>query len=326
MHTSTTRNVIFAAGCLVVALALSGSPAAAAARVWVASTGAGATCSHAAPCATFQAAHTAVDVGGEISCIDSGDYGSIIIAKTVTIDCSNVQATININTGIAVQITSLVAVTLRGILIHGMGTGGIGVHFTGPGELHVEHCRITGFAGEGINIDPQTATPFTVHISDTTVAGNASSNGGGISIQKLGGATPTVGVLVVLDRVQVENNPLGILVDGSGLSGVLSLQVRDSVVAGSKRVPANPGTGITGFTLSGSATVGIVVDHSSVVGNDIGIAASGGMVFVTLGRSTVISNQTGLSAGFGASLFSYGNNQLTGNVDDGSPVTTIGRR
>jgi parallel beta helix pectate lyase-like protein len=325
MHMTTVRNVTLAAGCLVVALALSGSPAAAAARVWVASTGGGAACSHAAPCATFQAAHTAVDVGGEISCIDSGDYGSIDISKDVTIDCSNVQATINIGIGIAVQMLTSVTVTLRGLAIHGRGTAGIGIHFQGPGELHIERCRVSGFAGEGISIDPQTATPFSVTISDTVVAGNASSNGAGISIQKLGVASPAVGVMIVLDRVQVENNPLGIMVDGTGLSGVLSLQMRDSVVAGSKRIPANPGTGITGVS-GGGATVGITVDHSSVAGNDIGIAANGARAFVTLGRSTVISNQTGLSGAFSASLFSYGNNQLTGNVDDGSPVTGIGRR
>ena len=44
-------------------------------RTWVASYGSGGACSRTDPCGSFQAAHDATNPGGEINCIDAGNYG-----------------------------------------------------------------------------------------------------------------------------------------------------------------------------------------------------------------------------------------------------------
>ena len=43
-------------------------------RSWVSGTGSGTACTRAAPCADFQAAHDATSAGGEINCVDAGDF------------------------------------------------------------------------------------------------------------------------------------------------------------------------------------------------------------------------------------------------------------
>src|ERR671935_371846 len=74
----------------VFALCLPIDPAQAIPRTFVSGTGSGMLCTRAAPCATFQAAHDATDPGGEINCIDAGNFGPVglIITKPITIDCA----------------------------------------------------------------------------------------------------------------------------------------------------------------------------------------------------------------------------------------------
>src|SRR4051812_820307 len=83
-------------------------------RTWVSSTGSGAVCSRAAPCATFQAAHDVTTPGGEINCVDAGDYGGglsprLNITKSISIICDNTQAGILHDVGVgspsAIQIS-----------------------------------------------------------------------------------------------------------------------------------------------------------------------------------------------------------------------------
>ena len=63
-----------------------------AARTWVASVPSGGDdlnpCSRTAPCKTFGAAIGKTAAGGVISCVDADGFGSVIITKTITIDCA----------------------------------------------------------------------------------------------------------------------------------------------------------------------------------------------------------------------------------------------
>jgi hypothetical protein len=91
------------------------------------------------------------------------------------------------------------------------------------------------------------------------------------------------------------------------------VQVRDSVVTGSA------GNGI--WAIGGVFSAGIVVDRTSVLGNaGSGVLAQAGNGLVHLGNSTVIGNGTGLNAASGGRIFSYGNNQASGNFVDGAPT------
>src|ERR1700676_1897085 len=63
-------------------------------RSWVATTGSGSTCVRPSPCANFVTALAATNPGGEINCVDTGDFGNgngLFIDRSITIDCEGVQ-------------------------------------------------------------------------------------------------------------------------------------------------------------------------------------------------------------------------------------------
>src|SRR2546429_7381431 len=75
----------FSLAAMLVSL-LPATPAWAIPRTWVSSTGTGTTCTRAAPCASFATAQAATDAGGEINCVDAGEYnvGGLDITKSIT--------------------------------------------------------------------------------------------------------------------------------------------------------------------------------------------------------------------------------------------------
>src|SRR5437016_8940465 len=71
--------------CLV---ALHASPARALGQTWVAYFGDDENpCDASTPCKTFAGAYAKTDVGGEISCLFSGNYGAVSITNSITINC-----------------------------------------------------------------------------------------------------------------------------------------------------------------------------------------------------------------------------------------------
>src|SRR5262245_41279396 len=90
------RGISMKAIALLSAFALLGlvgaTPAGAIPRTFVSSTGVGSACTRVAPCTTFQAAHDATDLGGEINCLGSGSFGGLSITKSITIDCAGTVA------------------------------------------------------------------------------------------------------------------------------------------------------------------------------------------------------------------------------------------
>src|SRR5262249_38242712 len=151
-----------------------------------------------------------------------------------------------------------------------------------------------------------------LHVTDSVISGNGlATSGGGIIIQPAGSGSARV----VIERTRVENNTYGIFANGTGSTGIISVQVRDSVVSNSKF------SGISAFTAAGQSVTSIVVDRSSsLLSGANGIMAQGTGGFVFLRDSTVMSNVTGLSAVSGGAILSYQNNALTGNVTDGAPT------
>ena len=76
-----------ALGILLVCLV---APADAIPRTFVSGKGGGVACTRAAPCADLQTAHDATDSGGEVTCLDGGNFAgasTVTISKSITIDC-----------------------------------------------------------------------------------------------------------------------------------------------------------------------------------------------------------------------------------------------
>src|SRR4051794_38525427 len=110
------------AALAAIGLLMSVAAAQALQQTYVSRTGAGTTCSAAAPCADFQTAHDATDTGGMIICLDEvTQNGPLTITKTIEIDCHATHASIyGPSGGDAITInTAGVGVLLRGLDIRG---------------------------------------------------------------------------------------------------------------------------------------------------------------------------------------------------------------
>jgi hypothetical protein len=304
---------------VVVAGMLASVTAQAAPRTWVAGTGTGTVCSRTAPCATLQSAHNATDPGGEINCVDSGEYGGLVITKAITIDCSDVNAGVQTGgiNGIVVNAPGAV-VTLRGLMIDATGAGNTGVLFHDGAALHVDKCWISGFRtfdAIGIGFMPNAGVNARLDVSDSVITDNGrTAVGGGIYVRPSG----TGSARVTLTRVQLENNSRGLIADGDSGTGTTIIQLRDSVVAG------HPDSGIHASAFFTTAVVSVTVDRTALVSNGIGVGATGANAFVILGGSTVTQNEVGLESIADGKLFSYRNNQLDGNLrSPGVPVPLI---
>jgi hypothetical protein len=311
-----------AVSTMLVAL-LPGAPAQAQiARTWVASTGTGTACTRLAPCNNFQTAHDATASGGEINCVDAGDFSNpgstVLISKSITIDCGGTlggQSNYNIHVN-----GNGITVRLRNLTIQGTATAvaGEAISFVLGAALYVENCAVYGWQaggnGVGIRFAPANGVTAKLHVTDSIIGNNGlASSGGGIAIAPAGSGSARV----VIERTRVEGNTYGIFAVGTGSTGVIIVHVRDSVVAN------NVFDGIGAYTSAGHSTVSMTVDRSSsLLNGGNGILAQGSPAFVFLANSTVMSNVTGLNAS-GGTIVSYQNNQLTGNVTDGAPNAVL---
>jgi hypothetical protein len=299
-------TLLAGAASLLAAIAAA-APAHAIPRTFVSGTGGGAVCSRAAPCATFQAAHDATDPGGEINCIDAGEFGSLGISKSITVDCAGTLGAALVS-GILV-IADGVTVRLRNLTIRGPeGLDQAALTFGNGVAIFVENCVITRSSGAGIAIFPN-AVNAKLFVSDTIISGNTTH---GIVMQPFG----TGSVRALVDGVRVEKNGSeGVRADGSAGTGLVAAQIRNSVISGN-------GTGLRSLAAAG-ATVAVTVDRSSLTLSTADGVRASSPAFVLIGRSTVMSNVAGLN---GSSILSYQNNHLTGNVSDGAPTGVLTMR
>src|SRR5258708_37068359 len=118
---------------------------------WVSGTGSGAACTRAASCATLGVgiAHTVIN--GEIRCLDAGDFGPVVVAQSVTIDCHEAPAVVRSNLGcFLIQLSTSLAsdpaqtVKIRGVTCDGQGAQSTyGVQILSAAAVYLEDMVIT---------------------------------------------------------------------------------------------------------------------------------------------------------------------------------------
>jgi hypothetical protein len=306
---TTFRTAWAARSVAVLALLIAVVPAEAVPRTFVSATGSGAACTRAAPCSTFQAAHDATDINGEINCVDTGAFGLLIVSKSITVDCTGTVGAIQVNGSVGIKIlTDGLTVRLRNLTIHGSKNIDQGIQLLAGSTLFVEHCTITGMNVNGaIIVNPNPGTTARVFVSDTVLADNPI---GGISVSPNGGASARL----TIDGTRIERGGIGLRVQPPFAGSPVLAHVRNSVFS-------NLSIGINALPAADSIA-SITADRTSFTLNDKGVQAPTAGGFVILGRSTVISNNTGLNP-ISGHIFSYQNNHMTGNVSDGAPTATL---
>jgi hypothetical protein len=160
-------------------------------RTWVSGIGDDQnSCSRTQPCKTFAGAIQKTLAGGEITAIDAGGFGTVIITKSITIDGTGVPSGILANQGSGITIDIKPThrlhpdrvVRIRGLAINGVGNGINGINVIAATKVTVEDCVIDGFTASGINV--QAGRMF---VRNTTIRNNAGTGlnvtgGSGVAI------------------------------------------------------------------------------------------------------------------------------------------------
>ena len=87
---------------------------------------------------------------GQVSVADPGDFGSVTITTSMTIDGGNLASNVtNIGTSITVNAGSGI-VQLRNLSVHGHGASA-GISFTSGAQLVIENVKVNGFGSACIS-------------------------------------------------------------------------------------------------------------------------------------------------------------------------------
>lgn len=315
-----TNRLMMLLGALFVASILYASPAAAqATRTWISGVGDDVNpCSRTAPCKTFAGAISKTAAGGEIDCLDPGGFGTVMITKSITLDCRETEGSILASgtSGINVNGANIVVV-LRGLSINGAGTtpGTYGIHVFQAQSVTVEDSYIFGFgsgAGRGISVDT-TSSNVQLFVNNTTINNNT---GGGIVLQPSAGFSGGAD----LNNVRLLGNGVaGLALSTASGATALSATMTNSQIAGGGVAGAS---GVVAKAPTGTAT--IVIKSSSISGNPVyGINSNGAGAAVRVGDTAITNNGTALNAVNSAKLESFGDNDVTGNTSPGAFTGTI---
>ncbi len=298
-------------------LLLGASPAAHAqlTRTWVSASGSDANdCSRLTPCRNLSVAFSRSAAGGEIDVLDSGDFGSLTITKTISLVAPGVLGGIQLSSGTAITVNAGASdkVVLRGLTLDGLGSGANGVTFTAGGFLYVENCTINNFGGYGIDFAP-TSGSGKLFVMDSVIRNNgAGVTGGGLHLS----ATTGTGFVATVDGLRTENNVFGIKAETLGI-----ITVRNSVAAN------NGFAGFSAVNTSGSGTLRMVLENSTVTHNGTNGVSASGTASVALGNVVATDNATGVNIAATATGISFGINRIWGNgVDVTGTITNIGQQ
>jgi hypothetical protein len=286
---------------------VSASPVLAQNVLWVSPGGNdGNVCSQLAPCLTFQGAINKGSVA-QINCLASGNYGTVTITASITIDCgsgnvgniiSSSSVAININAGSGVN------VVLRHLSLNGLDTASNGILASGSfaGSLTIEDCTLQRYTGAAIAFVPSSGRGL-LQISNSQIV----NNGLGITAVTLNGQIASV----ILNRIEISGSALiGLRLDGNG---VVAGTMRDSVVA------AGSAEGV----LAVANQVFFTIENSSIIANlSNGIHTTSAGANLNVTGSTISGNLTGINATAG-SIVSFGNNTLNGNATNGAFTATV---
>ncbi|AKU97151.1 hypothetical protein AKJ09_03815 [Labilithrix luteola] len=289
MKTGPLATGLFAA---LVSLGTATIAHAQATRTWVSGDGDDANpCSRTAPCLTFQGAYLKTAHPGVISVREPGDYGDLVIDKSVIIDGAAVGGDVApvTATGIRVAAGPTDNVVLRSISLVGSGMGS-GIRYESGRSLTIDGCHVSNFTNA---IDVQLTTAGSLVVLDSTAIGNV---GAGLRAESSNG-----GLLGSIARSQFDGNGFGIFAAGGA-----RLSVYESTAS-------QNGTGITAATEMAGALADVNLEGVTIASNDVGIAASStaGNAVVRMSKVVGMSNTTDTTTTAGnAEIFSFGNNRF----------------
>jgi hypothetical protein len=265
-------------------------------RSYVARTGSdGNDCSQATPCGSFATAIANTNASGEVNAVDSGNYTSFTVSKSLTVKANGgVAAVTPFTAGVTVSAGANDVVILSGLEINAFSNGGtIGIRIVSAREVHIIDCHIFGGSQAGIK-DERTAAGSVLVVRDTTI------HDGNVGVLLAGS-----NIRATLDNVHSNANSYGVAVAAGN-----SMNVNRS-------------------TFTGNRTAGVEADsgarllvENSVVSNNLG-AGVASATSVVLNNTSVLYNG---GPGIGGPSYSYGNNRIVANGGTDATLLSLSQR
>jgi hypothetical protein len=261
-------------------------------RTWVSGVGDDVNpCSRTAPCKTFAGAISKTAANGKINCLDPGGFGAVTITKSIEIDCFAFPGGIlNAGTnGVNVSTTAGIKVVLRGIEIHGGGTGVNGVNITVASEVTLDKCFIIAQTGSGVQANVSSGL-VNILITDTNIT--QVNRGVLLSASGTGASVAQLNNVAILNPTTsgVETNTNGTIA-----------HVHRSAIGGST-------AGSAVFTSAGNGQ--IAVSDSMIFGNSFGIRTVGSGSKVLIRGNSLSANSNSISIGAGTTVASGADNKV----------------
>jgi hypothetical protein len=273
------------------------------------------------PCASFSYALSQTTPGGQINVLDAGDYGPLVISRSVSIVADGVGAAspccggaggfstgssgVTGNALIIINAGASDTVTLRGLTVHGptVLSNVYGIAVISGGNVSIEKTKLVGNTNTGIFVVSATGT-INVSIDETSATGNA---GGGIKIISPSSTT----VNAAISRSMFNNNTGGgIRIDGSS-GGTITASISDTTVS------LNSGNGVNAIA---GAQQNIVSIKNNVIAKNggVGVQANGANAGVLLQSTLLDQNVAGATSIVnGGNMFTYANNSIVGSAGSG---------
>ncbi len=295
-----TSNLLAAT---LLALLFTSVASAQATRTWVSGAGLDTNpCSRTAPCKTFPRALTQTATGGEIDCLDAGDFGNgggLTILQAVTIDCGGAIGSISsVLSSVLISIFAgtMDVVTLRNLSVNGAAVpGGIGIHYGSGKAVRVENVRIYMVGGTCLASDTSAASILTV--DNATLSGCDT----GITVRTVSG-----NAVVTVNNTRIIPNTAGIALDQNSVVTVTGSSISGGSGPGISQTFPPSEIFVTGSTI---ASMGTALQSSP----GCFIGASGN----TFTNNGMIYNQNG------GQIFTGSDNPMFGNGALGSTFGAV---
>jgi len=287
-------------------------------RTWVSGLGDDANpCSRTAPCKTFPGAYSKTAVAGEIDCIDPGGFGALTIGHSIAVKCDyDAEAGVLVSgtNGFVVAAGASDIVWISGIDFEGLGAASQnlslnGIKILSAGMVTVSDCTIRGFTntngtdGNGIFLNNTGTTKLFV---DNTLIGDNSNVA--VEVRPQAGATGNAEIF----NTRATNNLTGYRANGTSNSASVQVDVLNSVAS------FNGGAAVS--SASGTGPASVMVNHSTLSFNNVALSGGGSATsMIHVGYSTITGNNAVFASSGGAQIFTYGNNEIDGNVNPALP-------
>jgi Right handed beta helix region len=264
-------------------------------RTWVSGVGDDANpCSRTAPCKTWAGAISRTAAGGFIDALDPAGFGTVTIAKSITLDGGGgVIAGVLASASKGIIINNAQAIVhLRNLSIESSKPGGPypqgidGIDVVAAAQVHVQKCVIASFGNTAINFHPASGFLF---VSDTQIMNNTAG-----------------GIVVATGRATIENlhatgNANAVVVTGNAIA-----TVRNSYAGGNA----------VGFAAIVNPAAVINLESVVASNNTTGVQVNSGAT-ARISNSTIVSNTTNGLQNDGVSFLV----SLQGNAIAGNPAT-----